>query len=83
MFERTCGFSTPPCSPVTPLDFLLWRWIKENVHATEAQSRYDLTNRILVGATTIRGQPRQMIRVRDPLRHRSEACAQAGGGNFK
>jgi hypothetical protein len=68
----------PPSSPdLNTVYFFLWECIKE---------RYDHSNtiiHILVAATDIRDQPRQLVTVRDSTRHRCKVCVQAGGSNFE
>jgi hypothetical protein len=51
--------------PVSELDIFLVGCIKENIYATEAQDYDNLISCILVAATDIRGQPRQLIHARN------------------
>lgn len=77
----------PPCSPdINPLDLFLWGSTKENVYAMLCLCFClcdHLINCILVSVADIRGQPRQLVCVRDCIRHRCEACMKVGGGNFE
>jgi hypothetical protein len=50
---------------------------QEDGHTTEVYGRDVVMSRILVAARDIKGRPRQMVPIRDPIRRRREACALA------
>ncbi|KDQ71466.1 hypothetical protein L798_00002, partial [Zootermopsis nevadensis] len=72
----------PPRSPdLSSQDLYLWGCMEENVCVMEAMDRDDVINsNEVVAAGIVR---RQLVFVRGPIRHRYEACVQAGGGHFE
>lgn len=69
----------PPRSPdLTPLDFFLWGYLKENVYQSRPQNVNELKERITQKCRQI--TPDQLRRTRQNLRRRYEKCIELEGG---
>ncbi|KAJ4451228.1 hypothetical protein ANN_02688 [Periplaneta americana] len=74
----------PPRSPdLNPIDFYLWGYLKSLVYSSPVPDMESLRNRIVADCEEIRNTPGIWDRVRRAMRHRYEACIQAGGGHFE
>lgn len=76
--ERGGPFSWPPRSPdLTPLDFFLWRTIKQPVYATPVESDMDLVTAIIRADSTV------FERVRRSMIDRFRLCNRVKGYHFE
>ncbi|KAJ4432633.1 hypothetical protein ANN_21256 [Periplaneta americana] len=66
---------------LTPLDFILWGWMKEKVYQTEIASREELVAKINTAAMEI--HQHGMDNVQRDVSRRAEACVRARGGHFE
>lgn len=72
----------PARSPdLTPLDFFLWGYLKENVYATPPADLGDLRQRVTACIRTI--TPEMMEDVRESIVNRAEMCIAADGGHVE
>ncbi|KAJ4427630.1 hypothetical protein ANN_25278 [Periplaneta americana] len=72
----------PPRSPdLSPIDFYLWGYLKSLVYSSPVPNMESLRNRIVADCEEIRNTPGIWDRVRRAMRHRYEACIQAGEFN--
>lgn len=72
----------PPRSPdLTPLDFFLWGYLKDQVYQTLPQNRDDLINRIQTAFLQV--SPQMLSRVRESFVRRVVLCEEHNGGYFE
>ncbi|XP_015124325.1 uncharacterized protein LOC107046257 [Diachasma alloeum] len=72
----------PARSPdLTPLDFFLWGYLKEQVYKTEPETAEDLVARLHAAVTNV--DPEKLRLVRMGVLRRIHACVAAGGGHFQ
>lgn len=66
---------------LTPLDFFLWGYLKEQVYATEPETVEHMVARLHAAATNVDAEMLQHVRV--GILRRIHACVAAGGGHFQ
>lgn len=72
----------PPRSPdLTPLDFFLWGYLKDQVYQTLPHNRDDLINRIQTASLQI--SPEMLRGVRESFVRRVALCEEHDGGYFE
>lgn len=72
----------PPRSPdLSPLDFFLWGYVKDQVFATEPIDINDMKNRITSACASIR--PEVLRRVTQSVRERFMFCIAVEGKHFE
>uniref|UniRef100_A0A8D8Z5S1 Transposase n=1 Tax=Cacopsylla melanoneura TaxID=428564 RepID=A0A8D8Z5S1_9HEMI len=72
----------PPRSPdLTPLDYFLWGFIKEQVMATAPTTPENMKRRIIAAVRKI--TPQMLARVRQSFRHRLVKCIEVQGAQFE
>lgn len=72
----------PPRSPdITPLDFFVWGFLKEQVYATPVETREQLIDRIRNACDELRNG--NLIDAVQSVRRRSELCVQQNGSHFE
>lgn len=72
----------PPRSPdLTPLDFFLWGYLKDQVYQTEATNPQDLRRRINDACTSV--TPEMLLRVQQETLSRIQTCIVADGGHIE
>lgn len=72
----------PPRSPdLTPLDFFLWGYLKDQIYQTLPHDRDDLINRIQTAILRI--SPQMLRRVRESFVRRVVLCEEHDGGYFE
>ncbi|XP_015113023.1 uncharacterized protein LOC107038442 [Diachasma alloeum] len=81
-FGRYGPLHWPARSPdLTPLDFFLWGYLKDQVYETEPETVEELVARLHAATTNVSAEMLQRVRM-DVLR-RIHACVAAGGGHFQ
>lgn len=75
----------PPRSPdLTPLDFFLWGYIKEQVYVTECDTAAQMQQRIIDALDQqISDDPTMMPRLHAETLRRAELCVRLGGNHFE
>jgi len=68
---------------LSPLDYCVWRWMKELVYSVKVGTRDALLGRILDAADRIRNGQRKLHRATRAVHNRATACVSAGGGIFE
>lgn len=72
----------PPRSPdLTPLDFFLWGYLKENVYKTPVENLQELRRRIVETCETM--PPQNLINSVNSVYHRLAHCQTVNGGHFE
>lgn len=66
---------------LTPLDFFLWGYLKDQVYHTLPHNRDDLINRIQTAVLRI--SPQMLRRVRESFVRRVVLCEEHDGGYFE
>lgn len=76
--------SWPPRSPdLTPLDYCLWGWFKEEVYKVKVDTRDALIQRIRNAAADIKERQESIRRATGALLLRSRKCLEVNGGIFE
>jgi len=81
-----CGhFQWPPRSPdVTPLDFCLWGWMKNEVYKEKVNTRDEFVARIMNSAAVIKRESQDDLRrATRTIAKRVEKCIEVDGGIFE
>jgi len=68
---------------LNPLDYSVWRWMKEVVYSVKVVTRDALLSRILDDSDRIRNSQRKLQRAASAVHNRAAACVAAGGGIFE
>jgi hypothetical protein len=68
---------------LTPLDFCLWVWLKDEVYKRKVDTREELIARILDAAALIKKTEVQLRRKTRDLRTRVAKCTEVDGGIFE
>lgn len=72
----------PPRSPdLTPLDFFLWSYLKDNVYSEQSTSLNDLKERITKACKTVTSE--MLKSVTSSILERYEKCTENNGGHFE
>lgn len=81
---RNGPVSWPPRSPdLTPLDFCLWGWLKDEVYKEKANTREELIVRIMNNAALIKERQDDLRRATHGVVKRIRKCIAVGGGIFE
>lgn len=76
--------SWPPRSPdLTPLDYNLWGWFKNDVYKVKVDTRDALIRRIRNAALNIKERHESIRRATRAIRKRSRKCLEVNGGIFE
>lgn len=76
--------SWPPRSPdLTPLDYCLWGWLKDEVYKVKVDTRDALIQRIRNAAAELKQRHASIRRATCALRRRSRKCLEVNGGIFE
>ena len=79
-----CLISWPPRSPdLTPLDFCLWGWLKDEVYKDKVNTRDELIVRIMNTAALIKERQDDLRRATRSTVKRIRKCIEVGGGIFE
>ncbi|KYN28572.1 hypothetical protein ALC57_02013 [Trachymyrmex cornetzi] len=72
----------PPRSPdLTPMDFFVWGYIRDQVYDSLPRNRNDLIQKIQTASEKI--TPIMLSKVRENLMRRIALCAEENGGHFE
>lgn len=81
---RSGPVNWPPRSPdLTPLDYCLWGWLKNEVYKVKVDNRDALINRIRNAANDIRENHEAIRSATGAVQRRSEKCLEVNGGIFE
>jgi hypothetical protein len=67
---------------LTPLDFLLWAWLKGEVYKRKVDTREELIARILDAAAGVKKRQVQLRRTTRDIRTRVAKCIEAADGGI-
>ena len=68
---------------LTPLDFCLWRWMKNNVYKEKVNTRDKLVARIMNSAALMKQERQDDLRIATrTVTKRAEKCIEVDGGIF-
>ena len=70
----------PARSPdLTPCDFFLWGYLKQQVYKTPVRDVNDLRQRIIDNMNTLRGDQQKLQNAIQGMRNRAQKCIQNNG----
>lgn len=76
--------SWPPRSPdLTPLDFCVWGWMKDNVYKVNVNTREALLARIIDAFAQIKNSPAGLRRATRAIHNRAVKCIEVDGHIFE
>ena len=81
LIEASHLVTWPPRSPdLTPLDFCLWGWIKQEVCRERVNTRDELQVCIMNAAALIHEHHRELRNATQDVLRRAQKCIDVGGG---
>ena len=73
----------PPRSPdLTPCDFFLWGYLKNEVYKTLPTDLQELRDRIIQSATVLKNNPEMIKNAMRSMKKRCQKCLENGGVHY-